>query len=229
MRQSLNHEEVLLTEACGFEPRVFALRVVRLEYCPTQRQLWVHPILFDQTRCRWSKAEANASFAANAAWNTTTGRKSSIGGIAAPQSLNQKNGMHPCICMHQCCDTPRSCLKIKGGGFAASSSVKICKNATVSGWRNSVSCFSTVMMTSAARVRMRCARRSRILVSRSWMPHAEPEKSRLQLSEHRTRATLESAEPSQPKKTGMHPRAICGAFVCGRSLRQGCPCLPQGQ
>ena len=37
-----------------------------------------------------SKAGADALLAANAAWKTTAGAKSSIGGIAAPQSIDQE-------------------------------------------------------------------------------------------------------------------------------------------
>ena len=55
----------------------------------------MHPIHFRQTGCGWSKADADALLAANAAWKTTVGAKSSIGGIAAPQSLNKKYGMLP--------------------------------------------------------------------------------------------------------------------------------------
>ena len=55
----------------------------------------VHPILFGRTGCRWSKAEANALVAANSARKTTAGAKSSIGGIAAPQSLNQNTWYAP--------------------------------------------------------------------------------------------------------------------------------------
>ena len=57
---------------------------------PAKGSQGVHPILFGPTGCRWSKAEANAELAANAAWKTTAGPKSSIGGIAAPQSIDQE-------------------------------------------------------------------------------------------------------------------------------------------
>ena len=57
---------------------------------PAKGSQGVHPILFGPTGCRWSKAEANAELAANAAWKTTADAKSSIGGIAAPQSIDQE-------------------------------------------------------------------------------------------------------------------------------------------
>ena len=55
--------------------------------------LWVHPVFFDQTGCRRSKA--NRPLAVECCFKTTALRKSSIGGIAAPQSFNRKYGMLP--------------------------------------------------------------------------------------------------------------------------------------
>ena len=62
--------------------------------------------------------------------------------------------------------TTPSCSIIEGGCFAACSSVKLSKNATASGWRNSVPCVLPDMMPSAARARMRDARRSQVFRNR---------------------------------------------------------------
>ena len=62
--------------------------------------------------------------------------------------------------------TTPSCSRLKGGCFAACSSVNPCKNATASGWRSSESCLLIVMMHSSARARMRGARRSRVFGNR---------------------------------------------------------------
>ena len=57
---------------------------------------------------RWSKAEANAMLAANAAWKTTVAPKSSIGGIAAPQSFTKNVGcaLNPKIVLKFCRSAP---------------------------------------------------------------------------------------------------------------------------
>lgn len=57
-------------------------------------------------------------------------------------------------------------LADQGRCFAASSSVKLSKNATASRWRNSESSVSNVVMYFAARARMRGAHRSQVFRNR---------------------------------------------------------------
>ncbi len=96
-----------------------------------------------------------------------------------------------------------SCSRIYGGCFTACSSVKLSKNTTACGWRNSESRVSTVMMPSAARARMRGARCSRVFRN---CPGTETVPIATQ--QHRTPAKRENAKPAQTKENEMHPTCL---------------------
>ena len=130
---------------------------------------------------------------------------------AAPPSSAEANGRTP----------PRSTLN--GPGVAACSSVKPCKNAANSGWRNSGSrIFSAMSPSSARRSRVSETARDRSMLNPSMLNPAAP----IATLGRKTRATRPKARrcpfPQKTHMIGLWPPAPTMKRFPGR------PCAPGG-